>query len=44
MVETVKESYGSVVRDLINQVAEARKNMATLEIEVDRLRKLSTTV
>ena len=33
-----------VIKDLINEVAEERKKLATLQIEVDRLRKLTTTV
>lgn len=43
-IDKGKDAYGSVVRELINEVAEVRKNVANLEIEVDRLRKLSTTV
>jgi hypothetical protein len=44
MVEAQKQSYGTVIKDLINDVAEERKKLATLQIEVDRLRKLTTTV
>ncbi|XP_054164013.1 SH3 domain-containing kinase-binding protein 1-like [Oppia nitens] len=44
MVETQKQSYSKVIKDLINDVADERKKLATLQIEIDRLRKLTTTV
>lgn len=44
LIEAQKQSYGTIIKDLINEVAEERKKLATLVIEVDRLRKLSTTV
>ncbi|KAI1287003.1 CD2-associated protein [Halotydeus destructor] len=44
IVEEQKHSYRTAIKDLINDVAEERKKLATLQIEVDRLRKLTTTV
>lgn len=32
------------MKDLINDIAEEKKKVANLSIEVDRLRKLTTTV
>ena len=44
LVESQKQSYGKIIKDLINDGAEERKKLATLQIEIDRLRKLTTTV
>ncbi|RWS09848.1 SH3 domain-containing kinase-binding protein 1-like protein [Dinothrombium tinctorium] len=44
LVEYQKQSFESVRKDLINDVAEAKQKLATLQIEVERLRRLTTTV
>lgn len=43
-LEQQKQSQGKIVKELINDLAEERKKLAMLTIDVDRLRKLSTTV
>jgi len=43
-VETQKQTYKGLIKDLINDIAEEKKKVANLTIEVDRLRKLTTTV
>lgn len=42
--ESYKTSKKLEVKELINEIAEEKTKVATLQIEVDRLRKLSTTV
>lgn len=44
IVETQKQTYKGLMKDLINDLAEEKKKVANLTIEVDRLRKLTTTV
>ena len=36
-----KTNSSSIIKELINDMAEERKKMAALQIEVDRLRKLN---
>lgn len=43
-LEVQKQSYSKIVKELIDDLAEERKKLALLTIEVDRLRKLSSTV
>ncbi|CAG2102844.1 unnamed protein product [Medioppia subpectinata] len=43
-VDTQKLTYSKTIRDLINDVADEQKKVATLQIEIERLRKLTTTV
>ncbi|KAI1287004.1 SH3 domain-containing kinase-binding protein 1 [Halotydeus destructor] len=42
IVEEQKNSYRAAIKDLINDAAEERKKLATLHIEVERLRKVTT--
>jgi len=43
-LEAQKSASRTLVNELINDMAEDRKKLATLQIEIDRLRKLTTTV
>lgn len=44
LVETQKHTYRTLIKDFINDLAEEKKKVANLHIEVDRLRKITSTV
>jgi len=44
LLEVQKAAQGTLVKELINDLAEERKKLAMLQIEMDRIRKLTTTV
>jgi len=39
-----KKNLSDMVKKLINELAEEKKKIADLQIELDRMRKLTTTV
>ena len=44
LLDLQKTTQGNLVKELINDLAEERKKLATLQIEIDRLRKLTASV
>ena len=44
MFENHKRNLSEMVKELINELAEEKKKIAALQIEFDRMRKLTTTV
>lgn len=42
--ETHKRNLTEMVKELINELAEEKKKIAGVQIELDRMRKLTTTV
>jgi hypothetical protein len=44
LLDVQKTSQGNLLKELINDLAEERKKVATLEIEIDRLRRLTASI
>lgn len=44
IMENQKRTHGNLIKDLINDLADERKKTATMQIEIDRLQKLTSAV